>query len=78
MAAPAFLTRFPMYCPHGPALASEKAGRHFPACCSRRSQAMPSYLEGKTRLQDIKETRISSHKQKLRQQPLGGPLRASC
>ena len=24
MAAPAFLTCFPMYCPHSPALASEK------------------------------------------------------
>nr|DAO59855.1 MAG TPA: hypothetical protein [Caudoviricetes sp.] len=34
---------------------------------------MPSYLEGKTRLQDIKETRISSHKQNLRQLSLGGP-----
>lgn len=31
MAAPAFLTCFPVYCPHIPAHASEKTeGRHFP------------------------------------------------
>lgn len=66
MAAPAFLTCFPVYCPHIPAPVSEKQEDTFPHVACQRSKATSSCLEKKTRLQDIKKTRISSHKRNFR------------
>ena len=64
MAAPAFLTCFPVYCPHIPAPVSEKQEDTFPHVAAE--EAKPSCLKKKTRLQDIKKTRISSHKRNFR------------
>gem|GEM_PF-3576069 len=63
---PCFSYMFSRVLPTYPCTCFRKTGRHFPACCSRRSQAMPSCLKKKTRLQDIKKTRISSHKRNFR------------
>lgn len=69
MAAPAFLTCFPVYCPHIPAHAFEKRKEDISRMLQPRSQATPSCLGEKTWLQDTKKSRISSHKRFLQEQP---------
>lgn len=66
MAAPAFLTCFPVYCPHIPAPVSEKQEDTFPHVAAEEAKQCHRTSKKKTRLQDIKKTRISSHKRNFR------------
>lgn len=66
MAAPAFLTCFPVYCPHIPAPVSEKQEDTFPHVAAEEAKQCHRASKKKTQLQDIKKTRISSHKRNFR------------
>lgn len=66
MAAPAFLRCFPVYCPHIPAPVSEKQEDTFPHVAAEEAKQCYRASKKKTRLQDIKKTRISSHKRNFR------------
>lgn len=66
MAAPAFLTCFPVYCPHIPAPVSEKQEDTFPHVAAEEAKQCHRASKKKTRLQGIKKTRISSHKRNFR------------
>ena len=65
MAAPAFLTCFPVYCPHIPAPVSENR-KTLSRMLQPKKPSNAIVPQKKTRLQDIKKTRISSHKRNFR------------